>query len=143
VGAALAEGAVRLGFKVTVADDRPEFAAPGRFGPEVATMAGGYSETIAAFPADPASYAVILTRGHLFDLESCRAILKREWRYAGLIGSKRKVGMIRGQLAEDGYPAERIASLHSPIGLDIGAETPEEIAISILAEMIGVRHGAF
>lgn len=143
VGKALAAFSVALGFKVTVADDRPEFLLPGRFAPEVATLAGAYADVIGAFPFDAASYAVILTRGHLFDLECSRALLKREFRYAGLIGSKRKVSMIRDQLKADGYDPAVIATLHSPIGMAIGAETPEEIAVSILAEMIAVRHGVF
>ena len=120
-------------------DDRPEFVAAGRFRPDIATKQGSYSDIVAAFPFDPATYVVTVSRGHLFDLECSRAVLKREFRYAGLIGSKRKIGLILDQLRADGYPDELVASLHSPIGLDIGAETPEEIAISILAEMIHVR----
>lgn len=139
VGLALARAAIPLGFKVSVADDRPDFLGAERLGPEVAGLAGGYAETIDRYPFDEASYVVILTRGHLFDLESSRAVLKRPFRYAGLIGSSRKISMIRNQLAEDGYPKELIDALHAPIGLSIGAETPEEIAVSILAEMIACR----
>jgi len=139
VGLALARAALPLGFKVTVIDDRADFLGPERFGPEVACVEGGYAESIGSFAFDEASYAVILTRGHLFDLESSRAVLKRPFRYAGLIGSSRKISMIREQLAKDGYGQDRIDALHAPIGLSIGAETPEEIAISILAEMIACR----
>jgi len=139
VGLALARAALALGFKVTVIDDREDFLGAERFGDEVACVKGGYAESIDRFPFDEASYAVILTRGHLFDLESSRAVLKRPFRYAGLIGSSRKISMIREQLAKDGFSRERIASLHAPIGLSIGAETPEEIAVSILAEMVACR----
>jgi len=139
VGLALARAALPLGFRITVIDDRADFLGPERFGPEVTCMEGGYAESIDRFPCDEASYAVILTRGHLFDLESSRAILGRPFRYAGLIGSSRKISMIREQLAKDGYAQDRIESLHAPIGLSIGAETPEEIAVSILAEMIACR----
>lgn len=139
VGLALARAALPLGYKVTVVDDRADFLGPERFGPEVACVKGGYMESIDRFAFDEASYAVILTRGHLFDLESSRAVLKRPFRYAGLIGSSRKISMIREQLARDGYGQDRIDALHAPIGLSIGAETPEEIAVSILAEMIACR----
>lgn len=141
VGLALARAAAGLGFQVTVADDRTDFASPGRFPQGIKTLAGGYTELVAAFPFDLATYAVIVSRGHLFDLECSRAVLKRPFRYAGLIGSKRKVGLIRDQLLADGLHPALVARLHSPIGLPIGAETPEEIAISILAQMIAVRHG--
>jgi xanthine dehydrogenase accessory factor len=140
VGLALVRAALPLGFAVSVIDDRPGFLGADRFGPAVDCRLGPYGETIAAFPFDAATYAVILTRGHLMDLESCRAILRKTFRYAGLIGSSRKVGLIRGQLAEDGLSPETIARLKAPIGLSIGAETPEEIAISILSEIIACRH---
>lgn len=142
VGRALVDASKALGFSITVIDDRPELSAPGRFGPEVSMITGDYVPAIEAFPFDSSTYAVIVTRGHLFDLDCARAALKRPHRYAGLIGSARKVKMIREKLAEDGLPAETIAGLHSPIGVSIGAETPEEIAVSILAEMIAVRRGA-
>lgn len=139
VGLALARAALPLGFRVTVIDDRADFLGAERFGPDVDCVEGGYAESIERFPFDEASYAVILTRGHLFDLESSRAILGHPFRYAGLIGSSRKIAMIREQLTKDGYSQERIGDLHAPIGLSIGAETPEEIAVSILAEVIACR----
>lgn len=142
VGRALIEASSRLGFSITLVDDRPALAAEGRFGPSVRTIIGDYVPAIDAFPFDSSTYAVIVTRGHLFDLECARAVLKRPLRYAGLIGSSRKVKMIREKLAEEGLPASTIASLHSPIGLPIAAETPDEIAVSILAEIIAVRRGA-
>ncbi|MCX7027342.1 MAG: XdhC family protein [Spirochaetes bacterium] len=139
VGKALAKAANGLGWAITVADDREEFASRERFDPEIAVRLGGYEEVIESFPFDPATYAVILSRGHLFDLECARAVLKRTYRYLGLIGSKRKVALLREQLAKDGFDEKTVATLHAPIGIDIGAETPGEIAISILAEMIAVR----
>jgi xanthine dehydrogenase accessory factor len=141
VGLALARLAVDLDFETTVADDRPDFLGAGRFPQGVKTLVGNYADTVAAFPFDLATYAVIVSRGHLFDLECSRAVLKRPFRYAGLIGSKRKVGLIRDQLMADGLTPELIARLHSPIGLAIGAETPAEISISILAEILAIRHG--
>jgi xanthine dehydrogenase accessory factor len=139
VGAALAKAADGLGWAITVADDREDFLSRERFAPEVALMPGSYAEIVESFPFDLATYVVILSRGHLFDLECARAALKRSCRYVGLIGSRRKVALLREQLAKDGFPDEKISSLHAPIGLDIGAETPAEIAISILAEMVFVR----
>ncbi len=141
VGQALAKAAIDLGFEITVADDREDFAAPGRFPQGVRTVQGGYTEIVDAFPFDLATYAVTVSRGHLFDLECSRAVLRRPFRYAGLIGSKRKVALIREQLLADGLDPAIVASLHSPIGLGIGAETPAEIAISILGEIIALRHG--
>jgi xanthine dehydrogenase accessory factor len=139
VGAALAKAAEGLGWAITVADDREEFVSPGRFAPNVSLRLGSYGEVVESFPFDLATYVVILSRGHLFDLECAQAALKRDCRYVGLIGSRRKVALLREQLAKDGFADEKIASLHAPVGLDIGAETPAEIAISILAEMITVR----
>ncbi|HOX31917.1 MAG TPA: XdhC family protein [Spirochaetales bacterium] len=140
VGRALALAAQPLGFQVSVIDDRAELLGEDRLGKGVRRICGGYEEAIAAFPFDKATYAAVLTRGHLYDLESIRAVLKRKYRYAGLIGSRRKVALLLEQLRKDGYPEAAIANLHTPIGLDIGSETPEEIAISILAEMIALRH---
>jgi xanthine dehydrogenase accessory factor len=85
---------------------------------------------------------VILTRGHLLDLECVRAVLKRPCRYAGFMGSARKTRLILEQVAKDGFDPARVASLCAPIGLDIGAETPEELAIAILGELVAVRRNA-
>jgi xanthine dehydrogenase accessory factor len=139
VGRALAGFAAALDFTVTVADDRPEFAAPERFPPAVATRCGGYGEVLRDFPIDAATYVVIVTRGHLYDLECVRAVLGRRCRYAGFIGSARKTRLLLEQVRSEGFPAEKIEALHAPIGVDIKAETPEEIAVSILGEMIAVR----
>ncbi len=139
VALAVVAAAKPLGFDVTVIDDRPAFASPERFGPGVRAIHGSYKELIDAFPFDEATYAVVLTRGHLFDLEACRAVLSRPRRYIGLIASRRKGALLRERLASDGFANADIASIHSPIGLEIGAETPEEIAVSIVAELVSVR----
>jgi xanthine dehydrogenase accessory factor len=139
VGLALVRAALPLGFSVSVIDSRQEYLAHGRFPEGVRTFHGSYADSIAAFPFDPSTYAVVVTPGHLYDLEACRAVLKRPFRYAGLIGSSRKIGLIREQLLKDGYPAELVEKLRAPIGLSIGAETPEEIAVSILAEIVACR----
>jgi len=141
VGRAIAAIAPALGFAVTVADDRPEFLLPGRFPAGVATRCGAFAQVVDGFPFDAATYVVIVTRGHLADLESLRAVLGKTWRYAGLIGSRRKVRLLPGQVLADGFDPARVDAVHTPIGLDIGAETPEELAISIVGEIVAVRRG--
>ena len=140
VGRALAQLAVNLEFKVSVGDDRPEFVEASRFPGSVATLAGSFSEIVSSFAFDASTYTVIMTRGHLLDLECVRAVLPKPGRYVGFIGSARKTRMILEQLGTEGFDAVKVGALHAPIGLDIGAESPEEIAVSILAEIIAVRH---
>ena len=139
VGQALASMAAGLDFEVTVVDDRKDFAAPGRFPASVKTVCAGYTDAIRSFPFDSATYAVILTRGHLFDLECIRGVLGKTYRYAGFIGSARKTKLLRAQAAGDGFDKARVDALHAPIGLEIAAETPAEIAVSILGEIVAVR----
>ena len=141
VGRAVAAAAQAVGFAVTIADDRAEFLAPERYPAGVQTRHGGYTEAVDAFPWDASAYAVIVTRGHLADLESLRAVLGKPWRYAGMIGSRRKVRLMLDQAVADGFDPERVAAVNAPIGLDIGAETPEELAVSIVGELIAARRG--
>ena len=142
VGLVLASMASQLDFEVTVADDRAEFTGPGRFPPAVKTACSGYSDAVKAFAFDSATYVVIVTRGHLFDLECIRAVLGRTYRYAGFIGSARKAKLLRAQVLSDGFDPARVETLRAPIGIDIAAETPAEIAISILAQVVAVRRHA-
>ena len=141
VGRAVAAAAHAVGFAVTVADDRAEFLTPERYPAGVETRVGGYAEAVDAFAFDASTYAVIVTRGHLADLESLRAVLKKPWRYAGMIGSRKKVRLILEQAIADGFDRAKVGAISSPIGLDIGAETPEELAVSIVGEMVAVRRG--
>jgi xanthine dehydrogenase accessory factor len=142
VGRALAAVAPALGFAVTVVDDRPEFLAPERFPDGVHTLQSGFAAAIGAFPFDAATYAVVLTRGHHLDLECVRALLGRTWRYAGFMGSARKTRLILDQVLRDGCDPAKVAALWAPIGLDIAGETPEELAVAILAELVAVRRNA-
>jgi len=142
VAKALAGMAPALGFSVTVVDDRPEFIQQGRFPQGVRTLQSGFEPAVADFPFDAATYAVIMTRGHLLDLACVRAVLKRPYRYAGFMGSARKTRLILEQLEKDGCDPARVAALWAPIGLDIGAETPAELAVAILAELVAVRRNA-
>jgi xanthine dehydrogenase accessory factor len=142
VGQALAELAVKLDFAVTVADERPEFADSRRFPPGVRALSRSYQESIRSFPFDAATYVVVLTHSHVRDLECVRAILSRRYRYAGFIGSARKTKLLREQLKADGFPQGKLDALHAPIGLAIRAETPAELAVSILGELVAVRRNA-
>lgn len=142
VGQAVAWHAARLDFAISVGDDRAEFSASLRFPPGVQTLSGAYTDIVNEFPFDSATYVVMVTRGHLTDLECVRAVMKKTWRYAGFIGSARKALLLREQLAQDGFDQGKIDSLHAPIGVPIDAETPDELAVSILAEIVSVRRNA-
>jgi len=141
VGWHLARAAADAGFKIHVIDDREKFANAERF-PSAETVdvddIGGWLHR-AELPAS--AYVVVVTRGHTHDFEAVRALAARDLRYLGLIGSRAKVARIFDALEAEGMPAECLERLHAPIGLDLGAITPAEIAISILAELIAVRHG--
>lgn len=139
VGQALARFASELEFRVCVADERPEYAAPARFPAGTETRVGRYADIVAGYPFGPGAYAVVVSPSHSTDLECVRAVLKREYRYAGFIGSRRKTRMIMDQAVADGFPADKVEALRAPIGADIGAETPAEIAVAVLAEIIAVR----
>jgi xanthine dehydrogenase accessory factor len=142
VGLALARAAAGLSFRTAVADPRPEYSSPGRFPEGTECITASFAEAIGGFAFGPSTYVVIVSPGHLGDLECARAILAKECRYAGLIGSRRKCRLLIEELVAGGIPRERAEALRAPIGLDIGAETPEEIAVSIIAEMVAVRRRA-
>jgi xanthine dehydrogenase accessory factor len=136
--ARLAQG---VGFRVHVVDDREKFANAERF-PEVTSITVDTIEThLAATPMPASAFVVVVTRGHVHDLDALRALAGRPLRYVGMIGSRAKVTKITEALLEAGAPAEWVRALHAPIGLRIGAVTPEEIAVSIVAELIAVRRG--
>ncbi len=141
VGSCLANMAHEAGFQVHVIDDREKFANRERF-PNVAEVV---TEDIPAWiertALPPHAYTVIVTRGHTNDLDALRALAPRELRYLGLIGSRAKVARISDQLLSEGMNPTLLTQVHAPIGLDIGAVSPQEIAISILAELIAVKHG--
>ncbi|PYR35280.1 MAG: xanthine dehydrogenase [Acidobacteria bacterium] len=141
VGFHLATLAQDIGFRVHVIDDREKFANRERFPKATSVIAEDIPAWLTRTPLAPHSYVVIVTRGHTNDLEALRALAPRDLRYLGLIGSRAKVARIYDALLADGMPADRLASVHAPIGLDISAVTPQEIAVSILAELIAVKHG--
>jgi xanthine dehydrogenase accessory factor len=142
VGQALAALAPALGFEVTVVDDRAEFLGEGRLPEGVRAVQAGFGPAIAAFPFDSATYVVVVTRGHQSDLECVRVVVGRRWRYAGFMGSARKTRLIIDQVRKEGFDPAKVDALSGPIGLDIAAETPMELAVAILGEMIAVRRNA-
>ena len=141
VGFHLARLAHEVGFHVHIVDDREKFANRDRFPTATEVVAEDIPAWVARTSLPAHAYTVIVTRGHNNDLEALRALAPRELRYLGLIGSRAKVARIYDQLTADGMPADVLTRVHAPIGLDIGAVTPQEIAVSILAELIAVKHG--
>lgn len=140
ISRALAALGKTLGFRVTVADDREEFAAPEWFPEADQVLCGEYPEIFGRIPETQADFFVVVTRGHLGDKECVRRILHRPFRYAGMIGSRKKVAQTKADLREEGFSETLLEQLHAPIGLNIGAVTPEEIAVSIAAELILVKN---
>lgn len=130
-----------VGFRTHVLDDREKFANRERFPDAEEISVESIPDWLhrAELPAN--SYVVVVTRGHRHDLDALRALAARDLRYLGLIGSKAKVKKIYDALLAEAMPPECLSRVHAPIGLDIGAVTPEEIAVSILSELIAVRRG--
>jgi xanthine dehydrogenase accessory factor len=128
-----------VGFRVIVIDDRKEFANKERFKEAGEIIVLPFSEVFEKINISSSSYIAVITRGHIHDLNVLREALKRSGGYIGMIGSRGKREKIYQALMEEGVSDERLKQVHSPIGLDIDAETPEEIAVSIVAELIRVR----
>jgi xanthine dehydrogenase accessory factor len=132
-----------LGFRVTVADDRPEFADEKWFPEAERVRLLDFSDPFKELDVGPASYIVLVTRGHKYDYDCIHQLLKMDTRpaYLGMIGSRRRVRATFEALVADGIDPQRLTDVHAPIGLDIGAETPEEIALAIAAEIVALRRG--
>src|SRR5262245_37654392 len=142
VGQAVAKVGAMLDFKITVIDDRPEFSSREKFpDPAVHLIAGDFTEALRAMKITRAAYVVIVTRGHRHDEICLREVIEKPARYIGMIGSRRRATTIREHMRREGVGAEHLRRVHSPIGLDIGAITPEEIALAILAEITLARRG--
>ena len=130
------------GFQVHVVDDREQFANRERFPDAVAIVVADIPTWLSTTRLPASAYAVIVTRGHRHDLDALRALAAQNLRYLGLIGSRAKVKRLYDMVAEEGsIPLDRLETIHAQIGLDIGAVTPQEIAVSIVAELIAVRRG--
>lgn len=139
VGFHTAHLAATAGFRVVVVDDRASFADPARFPTAERVDVAEIPDWIRTADISSRDYLVLVTRGHREDLDALRAALSREVAYVGLIGSRAKVARLYARLGSDASPA--LARVHAPIGIDIGAVTPEEIAVSIVAELIAHRRG--
>jgi xanthine dehydrogenase accessory factor len=141
VGFHLANMAHEVGFRVHVVDDREKFANRERFPNAAEVVTDDIPSWIERTPLPAHAFVVVVTRGHNNDLDAIRPLLPRELRYLGLIGSKAKVARLQDQLLSEGMDKALLTHMHAPIGLDIGAVTPQEIAVSILSELIAVKHG--
>ena len=142
VGYFVGKMAHEVGFHVHVVDDREKFANTERFGEGIQVVVDHIPTWLETHQLPPTAYAVVVTRGHTHDLDAMRVLAgAKSLRYVGLIGSKAKVKRIFDALMDEGTSADALKGIHAPIGLDIGAITPQEIAVSIVAELIAVKHG--
>jgi len=130
------------GFEVVVVDDRESYANRERFPEARDVYADEYEQVMAQLSPSEASYIVIVTRGHRDDMRVLRWAAETPARYIGMIGSQRKVISIYKELEKEGIAAEKLARVYAPVGIEIGSITPEEIAVSIVAEMIAIRRGS-
>lgn len=135
----LAEFGSKAGFLVTVIDDRPSFANKERFPSAEKVICESFDKCFDLLNINESCFVVIVTRGHRHDMDCLRQVLNYNTAYTGMIGSKRRVKGVMEQMLEEGYPKERIDGVNAPIGLDIGAITPEEIAFSIISQVISFR----
>lgn len=135
----VARMSVMVGFQVVVLDDRPQFANKERFPEAEEVIAEEFPLALGKLKVNKSSFLVIVTRGHLYDQEILEWAMGTEAKYIGMIGSRKKIQTVYTNLGEKGIAREKLQRVHAPIGLDIGALTPEEIAVSIVAEMIQVR----
>lgn len=133
--------ATMCGYEVTVVDDRPVFADLKWFPEAARVVCQPFEAFFQALEVTPRVHIVLVTRGHKHDEACLRAVLRQPWGYLGMIGSRRRTGAVFADLAGEGVPDQILRKIHAPIGLDLGAETPEEIAVSILAELIRERRG--
>jgi xanthine dehydrogenase accessory factor len=139
VAASLYKVAKIAGFDITVVDDREAYANRERFPEAQQVIADDFEKAAAQLAPSESSYIVIVTRGHRDDMRMLRWAVQTPARYVGMIGSKRKTIAIFKELQAEGLPAHLFDRVHAPVGLDIGAITPEEIAVSITAELIAKR----
>jgi len=141
VGKAVAQLAHWLGFRVVVSDDRPEFCTPQAVPDADVYCPVPMQELPNQVEITPWTYLVLTTRGVNLDVVGLPALLETPAGYIGVIGSRRRWATARQQLANSGVPEEKLARVRSPIGLELNAETPEEIALSIMAEVVMLRNG--
>jgi xanthine dehydrogenase accessory factor len=141
VGRSVARLADFLDFHVAILDDREEYADPTRVPEADEVILGDFDAELGRYPIDGRTHVVMVTRGHRQDELSLRRCLGRGAAYLGMIGSRRRTAAVLEHLAAEGFDRAELDRVRTPIGLDIGAETPEEIAVSIMAEVIALRRG--
>ena len=142
VGGRVADAAAFAGWRVTVVDDRAEFADPARHPAAEATVACDYHDLSPTLGIDADTYVVVATRGHQHDAVVVEQLARIDTRYLGMLGSRRKVALTWKLLEGQGISRARLDEIHAPVGLSIGADTPEEIAISVVAELVAIRRSA-
>jgi len=141
VGQALADLAAKLDFRVTVIDDRADYASAERFPTATRRIVGDIETNLRDFAIDASTYVVIVTRGHRNDGKALATVINSPAQYLGLIGSKAKIKLIYDDLVASGVEPQQLLRVHAPIGYEIGAVTVPEIAVSIAAELVAVRRG--
>ncbi len=139
IGAACAQLAQMLGFRVVVLDDRPEFLTPENFPHADERIAGDLAAKMSELDITPQTYVVLVTRAHTLDAALLGAVVTKKTAYVGMLGSQRRVLTVKEMLKKEGVSDEALARVHAPIGIEIHAETPQEIAVSIMAEIIKVK----
>lgn len=140
VSAAVTKLGKMLGFYVTVLEDRPKFADYVRSAGADLVICASFQEGLAQVGGDSDTWFIIVTRGHRYDAECLETIVKKQNAYVGMMGSKRRVAIVKEQLENKGISRTCLEKVHTPIGLKIKAETPEEIAVSIMAEIIEIKN---
>jgi xanthine dehydrogenase accessory factor len=144
VGASLARLASLMGYRTTLIDDREEFVTQQNFPEKNIELVAAKDWSRAVITALGNGHGVsvaIVTRGHSEDEQCLRAVIPIDVDYIGLIGSKRRTNIVLHRLSDDGFEAAKLEKVHAPVGLDIGAVTPEEVALAIMAEIVAVRRG--
>ena len=141
IAAPLAAIAQVMNYSVSVTDDRASFANRERFPSAKQLLVGDIEATLKNYPITPRTHIVLVTRAHSHDVQGLRAIIDSPSAYIGMIGSQRRVWAVFKLLHDEGVPAEKLARVRAPIGLDFGSSTPEEIALGIMAEITMLRHG--
>lgn len=141
IGAACADLGKFLGFRVVVLDDRSELLKHEKLPAADEMHVGDMAEEIRKLDITPQTYVVLVTRAHTTDAPVLREIINKPVAYIGMLGSKRRVLTVFDMLKQEGVPEEAFRRVHAPIGIPIGAETPQEIAVSILGEVIRVKRG--
>ncbi len=140
IGAALYQQAKMLGYQVVVLDNRESVATPVRFPEADELLVGNMVELLQDYPLDSNTSVVVVTHGHEFDQQVLEVVIKKPLRYLGMIGSSHKIQLCFANMKQKGFSQEELEKVHAPIGLDIGGERPEEIALAIMAEIQAVKY---